>query len=83
MVVSLRFLALLFIGWAFIRLIRFGFALFLKKIAKKAKESSGVSDMVKDPNCGTYVSVEHAVTGVDKSIYFCSQKCRDEYMEKK
>ena len=37
-------------------------------------------DMVRDPNCGTYVPRGDAVKKGDN--YFCSDKCRDEYKNK-
>ena len=33
--------------------------------------------LVRDPVCGTYVSLETAIT--DGEHYFCSEKCRGEY----
>jgi len=42
-------------------------------------------DMVQDPQCGTYVprgdAVEKTVGG--KKYYFCSTRCRDEFVAKK
>jgi YHS domain-containing protein len=40
-------------------------------------------DLVEDPLCHTYVPVSHAVqAAVDgKIVYFCSQKCLEQYQE--
>ena len=42
-------------------------------------------DMVRDPQCGTYVprgdALEKTVNG--KTYYFCSARCRDEFTGKK
>ncbi|HEX5069607.1 MAG TPA: hypothetical protein VFV78_05260 [Vicinamibacterales bacterium] len=41
-------------------------------------------ELVRDPNCGTYIPKASAVvlgTGSD-ARYFCSDKCRNEYGEK-
>ncbi len=37
-------------------------------------------DMVRDPNCGTYLPRGDALSKGDH--YFCSAKCRDEYKKK-
>lgn len=38
-------------------------------------------DMVKDPQCGTYVARNEALSATvkGKTYYFCSQKCRDRF----
>ena len=41
--------------------------------------------LVRDPNCGTYIPKTSAVvlgSGADAK-YFCSDKCRNEYQEKR
>jgi YHS domain-containing protein len=37
--------------------------------------------LVRDPNCGTYVSPERALVArvAGETIYFCSEKCRREW----
>ena len=39
------------------------------------------SELKKDPVCGTFVAPEVAVTAKvgGQVVYFCSQKCRDQY----
>ena len=64
---------------------------FLKK--KKADEKENAADMerkiaagemVKDPECGTYVSVDGniSVRDGDKVYRFCSYECRDKFLER-
>ena len=40
--------------------------------------------MVKDPQCGTYVSVEDSITvrDGDKVYHFCSYDCRDKFLKR-
>jgi len=41
-------------------------------------------ELVRDPNCGTYIPKARAIvhgSGADAK-YFCSTKCRDEYVNK-
>ena len=51
---------------------------------ERARDGQVLDIMVQDPNCGTYIpkreAVKARVRGQD--LYFCSQKCRDEYKEK-
>ena len=52
---------------------------FSPKQVPPEKTTTG-EEMVRDPNCGTYVPRGGAVRkGGD---YFCSEKCRDEYHKK-
>ena len=40
-------------------------------------------DMIRDPECGTYVPRRDAVKteAKGKTCYFCSTECRDKYLE--
>jgi YHS domain-containing protein len=40
--------------------------------------------MIRDPECGTYVPRNDAIkTHVEgKACYFCSEECRDKYLER-
>ncbi len=40
-------------------------------------------DLVRDPQCGTYVPVSSAVKATigGETLYFCSEECRDRYRE--
>ncbi|MEK6726791.1 MAG: hypothetical protein AABY54_09650 [Deltaproteobacteria bacterium] len=42
------------------------------------------TDMVKDPNCNTYIPLKSAIVGnvKGKSHYFCSKECEKEYSNK-
>ena len=48
------------------------------------KQASGTREMVKDPNCETYVPKTEALekTVGEKQFYFCSEKCAEEYTQK-
>jgi YHS domain-containing protein len=48
---------------------------------KDARSSRG-EEMVKDPQCGTFVPRGEAVEGSKrgKTHYFCSRECRDAYL---
>ncbi|PLX98187.1 MAG: hypothetical protein C0623_12735 [Desulfuromonas sp.] len=55
-----------------------------KPLQRPPEKTSVGEDMVRDPNCGTYVPRGDAIT---KSVggeqhYFCSVECRDEYSKK-
>lgn len=47
---------------------------------KERKIAKG--EMVKDPQCGAYVSVEDSISIKDgeKKYYFCSYECRDNFL---
>jgi len=85
MVFILRIVALLFLIWVVFRLIK---SLAQNWLAKFVSQPSGdtpqIAEMIKDPVCGSYVSVEHAVTAEfsGERIYFCSDKCLNEYRDK-
>ncbi len=42
-------------------------------------------DMVKDPECGTYILKDGAISvrEGDKIWYFCSYECRDDFLNKR
>lgn len=49
------------------------------------KRSMEGETMERDPQCGTYVPRSDAVSKSikGKTVYFCSPKCRDDYLAKK
>lgn len=60
-----------------------------KKVAEKEEKAEterkiAAGEMVKDPECGTWVSVEDSPSVKDgnKSYYFCSYDCRDSFLKK-
>jgi len=60
------------------------YRLFKPSKKKPVPRSDGdvVDQMVKDPQCGTYFPQSQAITAkIDgQRLYFCSKKCRDEYV---
>ena len=51
--------------------------------AARPKERAG-GTLVRDPHCGTYIPTTRAIAaGSGASVhYFCSEKCRDDYMRR-
>lgn len=47
----------------------------------RSRQERSLGELVRDPNCGTYVAKASAVTAGsgDNARYFCSVKCRDEH----
>ncbi len=85
MILIVRLAAILFLIWVIFRL--------LKSVAQKAfskiftppsGETPQIADMVEDPVCGSYVSIDHAVSAEfsGERKYFCSDKCLNEYRDK-
>ncbi len=82
-----------------LRLIIYGFLLYgiyqvIKKFSSSRKEDSGSpgkegvspgEDLVEDPCCHTYIPVSSACQDLidGRPVYFCSQKCREEYRSRK
>ena len=55
-----------------------------KQEAKKQEETLiAKGEMVKDPICGSYVSLDNSVRVRDgeKILHFCSYECRDKYLK--
>ncbi|GFK95548.1 hypothetical protein NNJEOMEG_03415 [Fundidesulfovibrio magnetotacticus] len=55
-----------------------------KEEAKKQEEQLiAKGEMVRDPACGSYVSVENSVrlNDGDRTLHFCSYECRDNYVK--
>jgi YHS domain-containing protein len=46
------------------------------------ENSAGINEMVRDPVCGLYIPSDGAVGLVNKgkTIYFCSEKCRQRFV---
>ena len=66
--------------FAFILLLRSFFA----PSIQKGENSASIEEMVKDPNCETYIpkteSIKKVVHGT--THYFCSEKCAEEFSKK-
>jgi len=47
----------------------------------QAPQERSLGELVRDPNCGTYVAKASAIVAGsgDSARYFCSVKCRDEH----
>ena len=56
-----------------------------KSSAAGPKAQAAGEDLIEDPLCHTYVPASHACrASIDgKTVYFCSQKCLDQYMREK
>ena len=54
----------------------------VKPLTKRHQENlTGGEDLVEDPCCHTYIPISDALTwkGKDKTHYFCSNKCLEQY----
>lgn len=71
------------------------YRLFANDVQKKQKENKeenaaemerkiAAGEMVKDPECGTYVSAEGNISVRDGEIihHFCSYECRDKFLQR-
>ena len=84
--------------WKWLILILAGYALyrlFANDVLKKKKENKednaadlerkiAAGEMVKDPECGTYVAVEGNISVRDGDTIhrFCSYECRDKFLQR-
>ena len=86
MILIFRLVALLFLFWVIFRLLKSVAQKVFSKIATPPSgETQQIAEMVKDPVCGSYVSVDHAVTAEfsGERKYFCSDKCLNEFRDKR
>jgi YHS domain-containing protein len=76
----MRFIAFVVLVFALSLLIRS----FFFSATQKKRGPAVISDMVKDPNCGTYIPKETAIVKVihGTSHYFCSTACAEEFSKK-
>ena len=61
------------------------FTLLVRTFFPSSSQKEGAAkDMVKDPNCGTYVPQSEALSKkvAGKEHFFCSDKCVEEYSRK-
>ncbi len=71
------------------------YRLFANDVLKKKKENNeenaaemerkiAAGEMIKDPECGTYVSAEGNISVRDGEIvhHFCSYECRDKFLQR-
>ncbi|PLX43145.1 MAG: hypothetical protein C0608_00360 [Deltaproteobacteria bacterium] len=52
-----------------------------KEPKARVSKKDGSEELVKDPNCETYVPISSAIKGPDGK-YFCSKECIEEYKSK-
>ena len=78
-VILLRIFYLVLILW----LLRRFLASFMKPRAARPEPNSVSNNMVKDPVCSMYMDSRLALKleKNDKTVYFCSEKCKKEYLE--
>lgn len=80
-----KFLAIAVAGFVLYRLFVNDFIKKRKEAKEKAEtEAANSQDMVKDPECGAYVSKESAITVRDGQtvFHFCSYDCRDKFLRR-
>ena len=71
------------------------YRLFANDVLKKKKENNeenaaemerkiAAGEMIKDPECGTYVSAEGNISVRDGELvhHFCSYECRDKFLQR-
>jgi uncharacterized protein len=84
----LRFIVILLLIYLFYRVARAILFPGKKTTRFPRQKTSGdqvIDEMVKDPVCGIYVPKREALTASHggETIYFCSPKCRERYLEAK
>jgi len=83
MIVILRLIVILIILWLALGFLK-NMAVKLRAVLRKRSYGRGgqIADMVKDPVCGSYVAVEHAVKVTKDGVeyYFCSKECSEKYL---
>jgi YHS domain-containing protein len=85
MINLLRIAAFVFLIWIVYRLMKEALLKFVARLTfTRPGGAPQIAEMVKDPVCGSYVSMDHAVTGdfSGEKLYFCSDKCLGAFMEK-
>lgn len=85
MIALLRIVILAVFSWLFWRLVKGALRATLNRVAATSASSSSasgqVADMICDPVCGSYISMDHATLGDfgGKRLYFCSDDCLKTY----
>lgn len=87
MIGLLRTIAIFAIFWFGYKLIKGWFVKTLGNVFRPPASASRqvAADMVQDPQCKSYVSMDHAVAAEfnGERFYFCSDECAKNYGEKK
>lgn len=79
-----KFVAIAIAGYVLYRLFANDFLKKRKEAKAKAEKEAATSrDMVKDPECGAYVSKDGSISvrDGDSVYYFCSYDCRDKFLK--
>jgi len=81
--ILLRFLAILWVLWAILRIFRFP----KRKPQGQPRPNPGTpthQDTVKDPVCGMYMDPRLAIrqSGKEGDVFFCSEECRRRYLNR-
>lgn len=84
MISLLRIAAIILILWLVVRYLRLKFLERIKEMFGENSASKGggqVADMVKDPQCGSFISVDNGVKVEKdgKEFYFCSKECAEKF----
>lgn len=93
MIALLRIAIITVLSWLFWRLVKVALGAAISRVARGVSNSASapdssapeqVADMVRDPACGSYVSMDHALVGDfgGKRFYFCSNDCLNTYRAK-
>ena len=85
MILIIRMAALFFLFWVIFKLLKsVAQKVFSKDVTSEPGDAPLIAEMVKDPVCGSFVSMDHAVSfeRSGERIYFCSDKCLNEYKDK-
>ena len=83
MAILLRFLAILWVLWAILKIFRFP----KRKPQGQPRPNPGTpthQDTVKDPVCGMYMDPRLAIrqSGKEGDVFFCSEECRRRYLNR-
>ncbi len=81
MVDLLIFLLIVWGGW---RLVKFFIKAYFDSLnsAQEPNDSDTDTDLIRDPQCGTYFLKQEGVRGVigGRTVYFCSRQCYERYV---
>ncbi len=80
----IRLLQLLLLFWLLVSLLKAVAGLFRQRPKPSPPEKTAAGEeMVQDPFCGTYVprslAIKEEIEG--ETLFFCSEKCRDAYLD--
>lgn len=78
----MRYLLIVILAYLFYRMLKGRWGKRPNKF-QDSSETKGISEMVQDPLCKTFVHVREAERRVvrGQEYFFCSQKCADKFLE--